>query len=251
MKKIKKKKTSSSLLPAFLVGWTHGDAPPPGFLSAWFDHEYGGPLHIRFLSSTQSHDFEAIHTTWLGIVRTGPLTGSIESLCSQLQWEHSQVLQIFTRNQGPRDRQNGVLHLARLARGLTMLTDGTTYDLDAGIYINPSDWQDRDLREFQARDHVQIGQRESMEKNQLWVYTRGLQKFGLDDLEVYLPLGLPTGTAEEILSSLASQQIETGKNPKIGEKMFMEENEAYVEVIRHRTDPIFGAPLAFREIRVL
>ncbi len=251
MKKIKKKKTSSSLLPAFLVGWTHGDAPPPGFLSAWFDRDYGGPLHIQFLSSTQSHDFEAIHATWSGVVKTGPLTGSIEQWCSQLQWEHTRVLQIFSRSQGQRDRQNGVLHLARLARGLTLLTDGTTYDMGTGIYSNPSDWQDRGLRGFYIQDHIHIGQQESMEKSQLWVYTRGLQKFGLDELEAYLPLGLPTGNIEDILSALASQRIEVGMNPKIGEKRFMEDNGVYVEVIRHRTDPIFGAPLAFREIRVL
>ena len=67
MKKIKKKKSGSQSLPAFLIGWTHGEAPPPGYLAAWFDQIYGGPLQIRFLSKNGHQHFEAAHTNWQSI----------------------------------------------------------------------------------------------------------------------------------------------------------------------------------------
>jgi hypothetical protein len=40
-----------------------------------------------------------------------------------------------------------------------------------------------------------------------------------------------------------------GKNPKIGEQVPFGEHGQQVEVVRHRTDPIYGMPLAFREVR--
>ncbi len=55
-------------MPAFLVGWTHGEPPPPGYVAAWFDEAYGGPLRIRFLASTGHHHFEAAHTNWMAEV---------------------------------------------------------------------------------------------------------------------------------------------------------------------------------------
>ena len=250
MKKIKKKKSSpTASLPAFLVGWTHGDVPPAGYLSAWFNQEYGGPLQIRFLSSSSSKDFEACHTVWVGLVKTGTLPETVQRLSGQLEWEHSEVIQILSRSRGNLDRQNETLHLARLARGMTLLTEGTAYDVSTGVYLNPSDWLDQSLTEFHIQDHIQILARDLLEKTQLWLHTRGLRKFALDDLEMFLPFGLPYGPSQDLLRGMVRHLINTGKDMKVGEKVFLEEMGETLEVIRHRTDSTYGAPLAFREVR--
>ncbi len=238
-------------MPAFLVGWTHEDPPPPGYLSAWFDQEYGGPLLVRFVSSTHSNEFKATHTTWSGTVNTAPLESHVKQFCEGLQWEHSRFAQVLPGGKGKGNRQDDILHLSRLARGLTLLTGGTAYDVDAGTYLNPSDWQDRDLTGFRVEDHVQVVQQEVAAKASLWLHTRGLTKFGVDELEAFHPLSLPAHPIEEALLKLSGQIIDLGKNLKIGEHVLIGERGPYAEVVRHRTDPLYGKPIAFRELRLL
>lgn len=247
MKKIKKKKSASQTVPAFLVGWTHGEPPPPGYVAAWFDQTYGGPLHIRFLASTGHHHFEAAHTNWIAEVNVAPSTENVEQWQGRLHWDHVRLALLFNQANAHPDRRDTVLHMARMARGVTLLTDGTAYDVATGSYHNPSDWRDRDLAVFQIRDHIQVEQREDMQRARLWWHTRGLTKFGLDEVETFQPIGLSGREVEETVLRVAAQLIEQGKNPKVGEQVVLDGSGPQVTVVRHRTDPIYGISLAYRE----
>jgi hypothetical protein len=148
------------------------------------------------------------------------------------------------------DRQDEVLHLARIARGLTLLMEGTAYDVATGSYRNPSDWKDQDLLVFGIRDHVQVEQHEQSQHMRTWYHTRGLTKFGLDEVETFQPIGLPKRDIEAMLYGVSCQLMTQGKNPKIGEHVPFGGEDLQVEVVRHRTDPLYGISLAFREIRL-
>jgi len=247
MKKIKKKKTASQAVPAFLVGWTHGEPPPPGYVAAWFDEAYGGPLRIRFLASTGHHHFEAAHTNWIAEVNIEPSTEILEQWQGRLQWEQTRLALLFPQANTPHDRRDAVLHVARMARGVTLLTDGTTYDVATGRYLNPSDWRDRDLEVFCLTDHIQVEHREDVQRVRIWFHTRGLAKFGLDEIETFRPIGLSSREVEATVLRVAGHLIEQGKNPKVGERIVLDGSGPQVTVVRHRTDPVYGIPLAFRE----
>lgn len=251
MKKIKKKKSGTQALPAFLIGWTHGEPPPPGYLGAWFDKLYGGPLAIRFLSANGHNHFEAAHTNWKAQVQLVPSKEVVAQWQGRLQWEHRHLAQVFALPKPQVDRQDEVLHLARIARGLTLLLEGTAYDVAAGVYLNPTDWKDRDLNMFHINDHVQVEQQEQMQHMRMWLHTRGLIKFGLDEVESFQPIGLSGKEQECMLYDVAGHLLIHGKNPKVGEQIpFGGETGGQVEVVRHRTDPLYGIPLAFREVRI-
>jgi len=250
MKKIKKKKPSAHALPAFLIGWTHGDPPPPGYLSAWFDQLYGGPLQIRFLSANGHQHFEAVHTNWKVQVQMAPPPEIVAQWKGRLQWEHRHLAQLIAPPKTQSDRQDEVLHLARIARGLTLLMEGTAYDVAMGLYRNPSDWKDRDLWIFQVEDHVLVEQHDQIQDMRTWLHTRGLTKFGLDEIETFLPLGLSAIDSEAMLYDVARQLMVHAKNPKVGEHISFGGDGRQVEVVRHRTDPLYGIPLPLREIRV-
>lgn len=237
-------------MPSFLIGWTHGEAPPPGYLAAWFDQQYGGPLQIRFLSSDGHQHFEAVHTNWKAQVQLAPPKETVAQWQGRLQWEHRHVAQLMASPKTQADRQDEVLHLARIARGLTLLMEGTTYDVATGVYWNPSDWHDRDLDVFQIHDHMQVEQHEQNQHMRTWLHTRGLTKFGLDELETFHSTGLSGRESEGMLYEIAGQLMAQGKNPKIGDHIAFGGEGRQVEIVRHRTDPIYGIPLAFREIRL-
>jgi hypothetical protein len=134
-----------------------------------------------------------------------------------------------------------------MARGVTLLTDGTAYDVATGTYHNPSDWRDRDLTVFQITDHIQVEQREDMQRARLWWHTRGLTKFGLDEVETFQPIGLSGREVKETVLRVARQLIDQGKNPKVGEQVVLDGSGSQVTVVRHRTDPLYGISVAFRE----
>ena len=249
MKKIKKKKSGSQSFPAFLIGWTHGEPPPPGYLSAWFDQQYGGPLRIRFLSSNGHHHFEAVHTNWKTQVQLAPSPQSLEQWRGRLQWDHPNLAEVWAPSKVQSERQDEVLHVARIVRGLTLLLEGTSYDMATGVYRNPSDWQDLDLVGFQIDDHIQVEHHEQMMDMRMWLHTRGLTKFGLDEIENFQSIGLSGNEPEYMLQKVAGRITADGKNPKVGEQVSFGERGQQVEVIRHRTDPLYGIPLAFREVR--
>ncbi len=251
MKKIKKKKPATSGLPAFVIGWTHGDSPPPGYLAAWFDQRYGGPLHVRFLSKDGHHVFEASHTSWSAHINIAPWADQVAQWEGRLHWDHSHLGCIFTPTNPPSDRQEVVRHVARIAKGLTLLTDGTAYDVATGSYVNPSDWQDRDLEIFRVTEHVQVEEREDVSQGRVWFHTRGLSKFGLEEVEMFQPIGVPSRETHKILEHVTHHLIDSGTNPKVGACLEVDEEGRMGEIVRHRTDPIFGVPVAFRELRLL
>ncbi|GJL59581.1 MAG: hypothetical protein NPIRA03_24380 [Nitrospirales bacterium] len=246
MKKIKKKKSASQVVPAFLVGWTHGHPPPPGYIAAWFDEAYGGPLRIRFLASTGHHHFEAAHTNWIAEINIEPSPAIVEQWQSRLQWEQTQLALLFPPTTAT-DRRDVLLHVARMARGVTLLTEGTTYDVATGTYLNPSDWRDRNLEVFRITDHVQVEHHEDVHRARMWFHSRGLTKFGLDEIETFRSTGLSSREVKDTVLRVADHLIEQGKNPKVGERIVLDGSGLQVMVVRHRTDPLYGAPLAFRE----
>jgi hypothetical protein len=250
MKKIKKKKPVTQTLPVFFVGWTHGEPPPPGYLSAWFDQLYGGPLQIRFLSANGHQHFEAAHTNWNAQVHMTYSPETMKRWNSYVQWDHPYLAGVVSTSKMQADRQDEVLHLARITRGLTLLMDGTSYDVATGGYRNPSDWKDRNLDVFQMHDHVEVEQHEQSQQRRMWLHTRGLTKFGFDELEMFQSIGLSSRESEAMLYEVACQLLAYGKNPKIGEHLSFGGDGQQVEVVRHRTDPLYGIPLAFREIRI-
>lgn len=249
MKKIKKKKPASShSSPDFIVGWTSDDPPPPGFLSAWFDRHYGGPLSIRLLDATGYHRFEASHTSWSARVELLPPEDQQRLWQSTLQWEHAHLAFVGGGGSSGADRRNVVLHRSRLARGLTMLTEGTTYDMATGQYLNPSDWRDRDLAGFVLSDHVQVERQDRLEEGLVRLHTRGLAKFGLDDLESFLGVGLTDQECERRLLETAEAIIRENRNLKNGELLEIPGEAFRATVVRHRTDSTYGRPLPYREV---
>ena len=237
-------------MPAFLIGWTHGDPPPPGYLAAWFDQQYGGPLTIRFLSGEGHTHFEAAHTNWKAQVQLAPSPLIVQEWQKRLQWEHDHVAPVMPSPKAISDRQDEVLHLARIARGLTLLMEGTAYDVATGVYHNPSDWTDRELSVFYIEDHVRVEQHEQMRDMRTWLHTRGLTKFGLDEVESFESIGLTASEGASVLYEVSRSLLAHGKNPKVGEHIPIGEEGRQFEVVRHRTDPLYGIPMAFREVRI-
>lgn len=146
------------------------------------------------------------------------------------------------------DVQNVVLHVARLARGLTLLTDGTAYDLAAAVYLNPSDWSDRQLVEFRLIDHMRIEQVERHDDNGVWFHTIGLVKFDLGEIETYRPMGLSEQPVIETLTEIAEALTLTRKAPKVGENIEVKSMSQTVRVVRHRTDQLYGMQVNLREV---
>ena len=216
MKKIKKKKTSSKkqALPAFVIGFSHTDPPPPGYLTAWFNQMYGGPLDIQFTSQSAHTQFEAVHTSWHAGVNTDLPPGEAENWQERLQWTHSRQAAVYQLQNVGQDKRNVALHVARIARGMTLLTEGTAYDVVAGSFLNPSDWNDRQLEQFEIADHVQVEQQEQLEAPRVWFSTRGLAKFGLEEIETFRPLGLPERSTIDTLLEIGECLIGKNKVPK-------------------------------------
>ena len=250
MKKIKKKKPAAQqMVPAYIIGWTHDDPPPPGFLAAWFDQQYGGPLTVRFLESSGHHYFDATHTTWTARLDLSPAAELASRWQALLQWDHPHLAFIGAPSFAGQDRRDMVLHGARLTRGVSLLTGGTTFDVGTGAYLNPSDWRDRDLEVFALDDHVQVEQQERVEEGRVWLHTRGLNKFGWDELEAFRGVGLTDQDCRRRLLETAAVIIRENRNLKVGEQIEVPGECCRAIAIRHRTDGRYGRPMAFREIR--
>lgn len=146
------------------------------------------------------------------------------------------------------DKQEIALHVARLARGLTLLAEGTAYDVVTASYYNPSDWGSRELEKFHIKDHVQVEQRDQSQHEKVWFYTRGLEKFGLEELEVYRPIGLPDSPVIDMLLDIGEMLIAGGKIAKVGDCLVLPQTSQLIKVVRHRTDYSFGMRLHLREV---
>jgi len=249
MKKIKKKKpTAPNMIPAFIIGWTYDDPPPPGFLAAWFDRHYGGPLTVRFLEAAGHDYFEARHTSWTVQIDFSPAEEQVIRWQASLHWDHRHVGFIGAPSLGGHDRRDAVLHAARLARGVSLLMESTTFDVATGAYLNPSDWRDRALEVFDVEDHVKVEQQERIGERRLWLHTRGLTRFGWDELEIFQSIGLADQDARQFLLESAEAIIRENRTLKVGEAINLSGSPFRAKVVRHRTDSFYGFPLSFREI---
>lgn len=249
MKKIKRKtKSAQRKRPSFVVGFSGGDPPPAGFLAAWFNQHYGGPLNVRFPEHGSNATFEARHVDWQAVVSHVRSAEEALRWKSQVAWEHAEFIQVMAAPFGGSSKQDVVLFVSRLARGLTLLTDGTAYDVGASRYVNPSDWSERLLDFFRIEDHVYVHEEERLSDGRQWWYTRGLAKFGLEEFEVFLPRGLPGNIAIDRLLDLADLCVHRGKSPKVGECLQLSTDGVAVRIINHRTHALPEGQLNLREV---
>ena len=247
--RIKKKtpKPSSKRPPLYFIGY-RGTAPQFDELKSWYDVEYGGPLTVR-TEAGAAESWHASHGPWTAHVVI-PLPDTHTShLKGELAWEHDRIGAVAPSVMPPRDMPDAILFAARLARGLTLLTQGTAYDLATQQYLNPSDWKDRGLTEFVVDDHVTITQDDQTRTDTVWCYTLGLSKFGIDELEMFTPRGTPEKTANELLAESAHEIIRIGQSPKVGTSIDLALLSRTITVANHRTAAPAGRMLGFRELQ--
>jgi hypothetical protein len=245
--KIRKKaaKVSQAKPPLYLVGYR--DLPPSlEDLKRWYDLHYGGPLFC--LQGESGRPVRANHGPWL----THLLTSLPEADSSQwrgvLSWDHPALGSVSPASAQPSAIADTVLVAARLARGFTLLTQGTAFDMISQEYLNPSDWNDRPLSVFQARDHVTVQHSETDDHSTDWFHTLGLSKFGLDELEVIQPRSLPEIETMALLMSAADGVLRAGHNHKIGQSLDLPALAQTIRFIKHRTAAPAGRMVTFREI---
>jgi hypothetical protein len=247
--KIRRKapKVSSPGRPAFVIGYSFDD-PSLTDLKLWFDLEYGGPLkHVSGSPVASGALVTLSHGPWSAGLSLPLGSDEAEQWAQRLGWRHRAAALVLPATGMPRAKPDLVLHAARLARGLTLLTEGTTYDVITGAYLNPSDWQDRPLVEFRPLDHVLVEHGEGPDLQERF-YTKGLGKFGLDELETYRPIGLPASPVLQTLGDIATAVLLLGRCPNVGENMPFPSLGLSVQVVRHRTDSATGAPAGVRTI---
>ena len=249
MKKIKRKAAGNPLrIPAFVIGYAAPEPRPPGFLAAWFDQEYGGPLAIHLSRDPGTTMFEAHHGPWAALVETRLPQSIADAWRERLHWSHTRAAQVLPLKMTSRESRDIVLLIARLARGLTLLTGGTAYDTATESYLNPSDWTDRPLRDFRIADHLRIEQVEGRAEGKVWFHTRGLSKFGLEDLETFRARGLSERPVSEAFTEMAEALTLLGKAPNVGESFDVPGLNKRVRVVRHRTDQSYSIRLNLREV---
>jgi hypothetical protein len=250
--KIRRKlpKPSRSGQPLYIIGYS-SEASWFSDLRSWFDLEYGGPLVSKNEESNAADVAKAAlmsHGPWSAWLQMSVPLPDAEEWKQRLAWRHGRVSTIVGVTLTPRLAIDSVLHAARLARGLTLLTDGTAYDVITQAYLNPSDWQDRPLGEFRAKDHIAVFQAEAAVADREWFYTRGLAKFGLEDLETFRPVGLPAREVMETLLDIAEEIVRKGHLPHVGLTLPIDALGLSARVVRHRTATPGEAPLVLREI---
>lgn len=251
MKKIKKKTSQKKTrtIPAFVIGYSYVDPLPPGYLAAWFNQLYGGPLQIRLRDESGHTHFEALHTTWGVAVNTALPAETAETWKDRLHWSHSQLAEVMPFQNAGQDKRDVALHTARIVRGITLLTEGTAYDNLSHSFLNPSDWNDRPLNQFDLQEHVRVEQKENIDSSQMWFYTLGLAKFGLEEIETFRPLGLADQPVIDQLLAIANEILSIGKVAKVGDQFPLWENGQLVTIVRHRTDHSTGRVIQLREVK--
>lgn len=245
--KIRRKppKPSGSGQPLYIVGYS-SPAPSAAELQMWFDLEYGGPLKLK--ASGEAAPMIATHGPWSVRLQIALPQDDAGSWSERLDWRHTHAGVILRPSVTPQQACDLVLFAARLARGLTLLIQGTAYDTVTHTYLNPSDWTDRPLDRFCAADHVTVSQTDSPDPQTDWFHTLGLSKFGQDELEVFRPVGLPARPTLETLAGIADEMVRIGRSPNVGTTVPLPLLGLAVSVTRHRTAAPSGLSLPFREI---
>ena len=249
--KIRRKppKASRSGRPLYIVGYS-GPVPALSHLQAWFDLEYGGPLRLTSEAQpTQGNTIHLSHGPWGALVQVSLSPDEAEAWKERLEWIHPFAARVVPLKTTPADVCDQILHAARLARGLTLLSEGTAFDLSTHTHSHPSDWQDRPLEHFNVRDHLMVMQADAEEPGREWFYTRGLLKFARDEIETYRPVGLPSAPVFERLAEIADKLIRLKQQPRVGETFMVESPGLSVKIHRHRTLPLGEAPIPLREVQ--
>jgi hypothetical protein len=246
--RIKKKspKPSSKRPPLYFVGY-RGTRPMPDELVLWYDRAYGGPLKIA-LEEGAPDAWHVIHGPWSAHVVMPLPSSHTVGLTAELKWEHEHIGAVAPSIMPPREMPDTLLLAARLARGLTLLTQGTAYDITTQQYLNPSDWQDRSLDAFLSDDHVMIGRDDQERPGVTWCYTLGLSKFGYDELETFVPQGIPERAAEDLLAESIREIIRLGHSPRVGASLELPLSSRSITITNHRTAAPTGRMLGFREL---
>lgn len=165
-----------------------------------------------------------------------------------LTWDHEALTVVSPAGTTPGMVLDTVLFAARVARGMTLLTQGTAFDVVAQQYLNPSDWSDRPLTAFQGQDHVSVHHTEAEDPAFEWFYTLGMSKFGLDEIELLRPRGLPALDAIELLTETSNGVLRSGQNPKVGNALDLPTLAQTVRFVKHRTAAPTGRMTSFRQI---
>jgi len=250
VRKIKRKGSAQrrKLFPAFVIGYSNSEPPPAGFLAAWFTQTFEEQLDISFPTANGTTTFDAFIHHRNAKIDTQCSADIASTWHKRLEWIHTSVAEIYPPKTSKLHGQDQILHLARLARGLTELTDGTAYDLGTGTYVNPSDWMTQPLNGFHLLDHVRIEQVDRPDEGRVWFHTRGLGKFGFEEIETYKSVGLSAQPAIETLEIIAEAIILQGDPLRTGDSIEIPITGQTAEIIRYRTDPTYGVQLNLREV---
>jgi hypothetical protein len=248
--RIRKKspKPSSKRPPLYFVGY-RGTAPLADEVKALYDREYGGPLVISHEEGA-AESWQATHGPWSAHVVMPLPMSHVADVMKQLAWAHELMGVIAPSLASPRDMPDTVLVAARLARCLTLLSQGTAYDVTTQAYVNPSDWQPRTLEKFVLDDHVSIVHDDTTQPDRVWSYSLGLSKFGLDEVETFTAKGLSDNTAKDMLAESADELVRVGHSPKVGAALDLPLLRRTVRIANYRTAAPAGRMLGFRELQV-
>ena len=245
--KIKKKpaKSAQSKPPLYLFGYRES---PPSLetLKSWYDSQYGGPLTC--LERDGGRPVSANHGSWHTFLLMSLPEAEAAQWQTVLSWDHRGLGMVSPASAPPSMIADTILVAARIARGFTMLTQGTAFDITCQEYLNPSDWTDRPLSVFQSRDHVTIQHTDMDDYASEWFHTLGLSKFGLDELEVIQARGLPESETVALLTSAADAVLRTGHNHKIGQSLDLPALAQTIRFVKHRTAAPAGRMVSLREI---
>ena len=244
--KIRKKapKPAPAKPPLYVIGY-RGTPPSLEELTIWYDLQYGGPLTWADRAEGRG---SASHGPWRAHVLTNLPTSEAAHWQQVLSWDHHELGAVSFSSASPSTIADTVLVAARLARGLTLLTLGTAFDVASQEYLKPSDWNDRPLEVFVTADHVTVQHSETDDHSFEWFYTLGLTKFGLDELEVIQPRGLPDRETIALLHCAADAVLRKGHNQKVGCTMDLHALAHTIRFIKHRTAAPTGRMMAFRQI---
>ncbi len=248
--RIRKKtaRPSAKRPPLYFIGF-RGVAPSSNELKMQYEGEYGGPFSVHHEAGSPD-SWQATHSPWSAHVVMPLPKNHVDDLMKQLSWEHKLMGAVAPSLASPRDMPDTVLFAARLARCLTLLTQGTAYDVATQSYVNPSDWQSRGLTSFLIDDHLLIAHEETDRPDDIWSYTLGLSKFGLDEIEIFQGKGLPDSTARELLLESANELLRTGHSPKVGADIQLQILGRTMRVVNYRTAAPAGRMVGFRELQV-
>jgi len=247
--RIRKKtpKPSAKRPPLYFIGY-RGTAPTTDELKFLYEREYGGPLQIRHEEGA-AESWQAAHGPWSAHVVIPLPKSHVADVMKQLAWEHELMGAVAPSLASPSDMPDTVLLAARLARCLTLLSQGTAYDVITQAYVNPSDWQPRTLASFLLDDHVSIVHDDTSQSDRVWSYSLGLSKFGLDEVEVFMAKGLSDSSAKEILTESAGELLRAGHSPKVGTALDLPLLRRTIRIRNYRTAAPAGRMLGFRELQ--